>query len=102
MAEVSKDNVTQAIVSAEDEGQRLDNYLLRVCKGVPKSHVYRIIRSGEVRLNGKRVAASDRIRAGDALRIPPIRVARKQEEIAAGAEITSAHGQPISSSVSPL
>lgn len=87
MAEVSKDNVTQAIVSAEDEGQRLDNYLLRVCKGVPKSHVYRIIRSGEVRLNGKRVAASDRIRAGDALRIPPIRVARKQEEIAAGAEI---------------
>lgn len=87
MAEVSKDNVTQAIITPEDEGQRLDNYLLRVCKGVPKSHVYRIIRSGEVRLNGRRVAASDRVRTGDALRIPPIRVARKQEEIAAGAEI---------------
>lgn len=87
MAELSKDNVTQAIITPEDEGQRLDNYLLRVCKGVPKSHVYRIIRSGEVRLNGRRVAASDRVRTGDALRIPPIRVARKQEEIAAGAEI---------------
>lgn len=87
MAELSKDNVTQAIITPEDEGQRLDNYLLRVCKGVPKSHVYRIIRSGEVRLNGRRVAASDRVRTGDALRIPPIRVARKEEEIAAGAEI---------------
>jgi 23S rRNA pseudouridine955/2504/2580 synthase len=87
LAEVSKNKVTQAIVNAEDEGQRLDNYLLRVCKGVPKSHVYRIIRSGEVRLNGKRAAAQDRLRAGDALRIPPVRVAQRQEEIAAGAEI---------------
>jgi 23S rRNA pseudouridine955/2504/2580 synthase len=87
MAEVSKNNVTLALVSAENEGQRLDNYLLRVCKGVPKSHVYRIIRSGEVRLNGKRVAASDRVKDGDILRIPPIRVAQKQEEIVAGAQI---------------
>lgn len=87
MAEVSKDSVTQAIISEEDQGQRLDNYLLRVCKGVPKSHVYRIIRSGEVRVNGKRAAASDRVKAGDMLRIPPIRVARRTEEIVAGAEI---------------
>jgi 23S rRNA pseudouridine955/2504/2580 synthase len=86
LAEVSKNNVTQTIISAEDEGQRLDNYLLRVCKGVPKSHVYRIIRSGEVRLNGKRAAASERIEAGDALRLPPIRVAQGQKEIAAGAQ----------------
>jgi 23S rRNA pseudouridine955/2504/2580 synthase len=87
MAEVSKDNVTLALVNAEDEGQRLDNYLLRVCKGVPKSHVYRIIRSGEVRLNGKRVTASARVKDGDSLRIPPIRVAQRQEEITAGAQI---------------
>jgi 23S rRNA pseudouridine955/2504/2580 synthase len=87
MAEVSKNNVTQATVSAEDEGQRLDNHLLRVCKGVPKSHVYRIIRSGEVRLNGRRAAASERLKAGDVLRIPPIRVAQGQEEVVAGAKI---------------
>ncbi len=87
MAEVSKGNVTQSVISEEDEGQRLDNYLLRICKGVPKSHIYRIIRGGEVRLNGKRVAVSDRIQAGDTLRIPPIRIARRQEDIVAGAEI---------------
>ncbi|MDR0439959.1 MAG: RluA family pseudouridine synthase [Candidatus Accumulibacter sp.] len=87
MAEVSKNNVTRLLVDAEDEGQRLDNYLLRVCKGVPKSHVYRIIRSGEVRLNGRRAAASERVKAQDALRIPPIRVAQGQEEIVAGAKI---------------
>ena len=87
MAEVSKDNVTQAIIADEDQGQRLDNYLLRVCKGVPKSHIYRIIRSGEIRLNGRRVEASSRIKTGDVLRIPPIRIAQRQAEIVAGAEI---------------
>ncbi len=81
MAELSKNNVTQAIVATEEEGQRLDNYLLRLCKGVPKSHVYRIIRSGEVRLNGKRATAASRIAAGDLLRIPPIRIASKAHEI---------------------
>jgi 23S rRNA pseudouridine955/2504/2580 synthase len=83
MAETSKRN----IVGAEDDGQRLDNHLLRVCKGVPKSHVYRIIRSGEVRVNGKRSAASDRLRTGDVLRLPPMRVAQGREEIVAGAQI---------------
>jgi 23S rRNA pseudouridine955/2504/2580 synthase len=91
LAETSKDRgahrVTRTVVDSEDEGRRLDNHLLRVCKGVPKSHVYRIIRSGEVRLNGKRAAASDRIRAGDLLRIPPVRLAQGQAEIVAGAEI---------------
>jgi 23S rRNA pseudouridine955/2504/2580 synthase len=91
LAETSKDGdahrVTQTVVDSGDEGRRLDNHLLRLCKGVPKSHVYRIIRSGEVRLNGKRAAASDRIEAGDVLRIPPIRLARKREEIIAGAQI---------------
>ena len=87
MAEVSKDNVTQAIITEEEHGQRLDNYLLKICKGVPKSHIYRIIRSGEVRLNGKRSSVSDRVSSGDVLRIPPIRVALRHEEIVAGAEI---------------
>ena len=89
MAEVSKKTVTQAIVSEEDQGQRLDNYLLRVCRGVPKSHVYRIVRSGEVRVNSGRVDVSYRLQAGDVLRVPPIRIARRQEEIVAGAEFNT-------------
>lgn len=61
-------------ISAEEDGQRLDNYLIRVLKGVPKSHVYRIIRGGEVRVNKKRALVSLRLREGDSVRIPPVRV----------------------------
>ena len=53
-------------------GQRLDNYLLTYLKGVPRSHVYRLVRSGQVRVNSKRVAPSYRIQAGDRVRIPPV------------------------------
>lgn len=60
-------------ITAEDEGQRLDNFLLRVLKGVPKSHVYRLIRGGEVRINMKRVQVSARLRQGDKVRLPPVR-----------------------------
>ncbi|VVD80054.1 Ribosomal large subunit pseudouridine synthase C [Pandoraea nosoerga] len=56
-------------------GQRIDNFLLRECKGVPKSHVYRILRSGEVRVNKGRVDAAYRLALGDIVRIPPVRVA---------------------------
>lgn len=56
-------------------GQRIDNYLLRVAKGVPKSHIYRILRGGEVRVNGKRVQQTYRLQVGDEVRIPPLRVA---------------------------
>ena len=87
MAEVSKSSVSQAIISEDEQGQRLDNFLLKICKGVPKSHVYRIVRSGEIRVNSKRVDVSYRLQIGDVLRIPPIRVAQRQEEIVAGAEI---------------
>lgn len=62
------------IVDAESAGQRLDNFLFRHLKGVPKTHVYRIIRSGEVRLNKGRVQADSRIEAGDTVRLPPVRV----------------------------
>ena len=91
MAEVSKSSVTQAIISEDEEGQRLDNFLLKICKGVPKSHVYRIVRSGEIRVNGRRTDVSYRLQIGDVLRIPPIRIAQRDaqrdEEIVAGAEI---------------
>ncbi|MGA1725867.1 MAG: S4 domain-containing protein, partial [Burkholderiaceae bacterium] len=65
-------------VPAQAQGQRLDNFLLRHLKGVPKTHVYRIIRSGEVRLNGGRVQAQTRVNAGDSLRVPPVRVAQRE------------------------
>ncbi len=57
-------------------GQRIDNFLLRVCKGVPKSHIYRILRSGEVRVNKGRVDAQYRLAHGDVVRVPPIRIAQ--------------------------
>lgn len=59
-------------------GQRIDNFLLRICKGVPKSHVYRILRSGEVRVNGGRVAPTYKLRDGDDVRIPPVRMASQE------------------------
>ncbi|HEU0203356.1 MAG TPA: RluA family pseudouridine synthase [Burkholderiaceae bacterium] len=61
-------------VTAAAAGQRLDNFLLRVAKGVPKSHVYRIVRSGEVRVNKARAKAEQRLEEGDEVRIPPLRV----------------------------
>lgn len=68
-------SVRRVVVDGEDAGQRIDNYLIRECKGVPKSHIYRILRSGEVRVNGGRIAQTYRLKEGDELRIPPIRVA---------------------------
>jgi 23S rRNA pseudouridine955/2504/2580 synthase len=60
-------------VDEESAGQRLDNFLLRELKGVPKTHVYRIIRSGEVRVNKGRAAADTRVNTGDVIRLPPVR-----------------------------
>jgi len=77
------DRVTQVTIDAEEAGQRLDNYLFRRAKGVPKSHIYRIVRGGEVRVNGKRVEAACRLETGDVLRIPPMRVADRTSDDAA-------------------
>ncbi|MEP7069649.1 MAG: RluA family pseudouridine synthase [Usitatibacter sp.] len=66
-------------VGEEEAGQRIDNYLLARLKGVPKSRIYRIIRSGEVRINMKRAEASQKVAAGDRIRIPPVRVAGRDE-----------------------
>lgn len=60
-------------VTEDEAGQRLDNYLLRHLKGVPKSRIYRIVRSGEVRINGGRCQPDQRLNAGDELRLPPVR-----------------------------
>ena len=66
------------VVGEEGEAQRIDNFLLRELKGVPKSHVYRVLRSGEVRVNSGRVKPDYRLRIGDKVRIPPMRVGEKQ------------------------
>lgn len=64
--------------SEKDEGQRLDNLLLKLLKGVPKSHIYRIIRDGEVRVNKKRVEVKYKVGLNDLIRIPPIKIAIKE------------------------
>jgi 23S rRNA pseudouridine955/2504/2580 synthase len=73
MNTLSKDAVNRLAVDEAGAGQRVDNFLVRVLKGVPKSHIYRILRSGEVRVNRLRVTPDARLVLGDILRIPPIR-----------------------------
>jgi 23S rRNA pseudouridine955/2504/2580 synthase len=83
MVDLSKANsgasVRMHTVDEGSAGQRIDNYLSKVLKGVPKSHLYRILRSGEVRVNSKRVDATYRVEDGDKIRIPPIRTATSIE-----------------------
>jgi 23S rRNA pseudouridine955/2504/2580 synthase len=70
-------------VQEDEAGQRIDNFLLARLKGVPKSHIYRVLRSGEVRVNSGRVDASRKLATGDRIRVPPIRVAEREEDVPA-------------------
>ena len=65
-------NVIKEIIAEDSNDQRIDNFLIKCLKGVPRSHIYRCLRSGQVRINGKRVKASYRLQEGDMVRIPPI------------------------------
>ena len=76
MNDLSKARATLLHVGEEAAAQRIDNFLLRHLKGVPKSHVYRVLRSGEVRVNSGRVKPEYRLQPGDRVRVPPIRVAQ--------------------------
>ncbi|GLS05814.1 pseudouridine synthase [Chitiniphilus shinanonensis] len=91
MSQTSKAPAPPAVsfvtVSADNAGQRIDNFLLRELKGVPKSRIYKLIRGGEVRVNKGRIDATYRLQEGDVLRIPPVRVAEKPD--AAPAEMAS-------------
>jgi len=75
MNELSKDAVNWLTVDEASVGQRVDNYLGKMLKGVPKSHIYRILRSGEVRVNKGRVKPDARLILGDLVRVPPVRTA---------------------------
>ncbi|MGC2459050.1 MAG: 23S rRNA pseudouridine(955/2504/2580) synthase RluC [Gallionellaceae bacterium] len=77
MKDLSKESVTIVEIGDEGGGQRIDNFLSRHLKGVPKSHIYRILRSGEVRVNKRRVDQTWRLQPGDLVRIPPVRVAER-------------------------
>ena len=77
MKEISKESVTWLEIDESGDQQRIDNFLIKSLKGVPKSHIYRILRSGEVRVNSGRIDASYRLQIGDKVRIPPIRVAQR-------------------------
>lgn len=91
MKELSKAQVTLLEVGEAGDGQRIDNFLTRHLKGVPKSHVYRVLRSGEVRVNSARIKPDYRLKAGDRVRVPPIRVAAPE----AGKPRPRALGLPI-------
>jgi 23S rRNA pseudouridine955/2504/2580 synthase len=77
MNDLSKAQVKWLEVGEEAAAQRIDNFLLRHLKGVPKSHVYRVLRSGEVRVNSGRVKPAYRLQIGDKVRLPPVRTASK-------------------------
>ncbi len=81
-AGAAQGSVRTVEVGEEFAGQRLDNFLLRELKGVPKTHVYRIIRSGEVRINRGRAAADTRLAAGDQVRVPPVRLPERVTDAA--------------------
>lgn len=65
--------VTKEIIGEDGNDQRIDNFLIKRLKGLPRSHIYKSLRSGQVRINGKRVKASYRLQEGDTVRIPPIK-----------------------------
>jgi 23S rRNA pseudouridine955/2504/2580 synthase len=74
MNDLNKPRATTLEVGEESATQRIDNFLLKRLRGVPKSHVYRVLRSGEVRVNSGRVGPAYRLQIGDRVRVPPVRV----------------------------
>lgn len=84
--------VKSLTIDDDAAGQRLDNFLMRHLKGVPKTHIYRIIRSGEIRVNKGRASAETRLNGGDVVRLPPVRVSeRATEKAQAMAEQVASH-----------
>lgn len=78
MQSVVKAAVTKVLIGPEQAGQRIDNFLVKHLKGVPKSRIYRMLREGEVRVSGHRAKPEYKIAEGDEIRIPPVRVAERR------------------------
>jgi 23S rRNA pseudouridine955/2504/2580 synthase len=87
--------VRELAIDEASAGQRLDNFLARILKGVPKSHLYRIVRSGEVRVNGRRAGPDARLMHGDRVRIPPIRTGEAETTASRTASAARAGGKLV-------
>jgi 23S rRNA pseudouridine955/2504/2580 synthase len=87
--------VRQVEIGPERDGQRIDNALMTILKGVPKSMIYRLLRTGQVRVNGKRAKPDTRLSQGDMLRIPPVRVAERTAEQAASQGAIAAAAEAV-------
>ncbi|MEO8487809.1 MAG: RluA family pseudouridine synthase [Betaproteobacteria bacterium] len=93
MNELRNNAVSEVEIDEASAGQRLDNFLARTLKGVPKSHLYRIVRSGEVRVNGRRAGPDARLADGDRVRIPPLRTGVPALPVSRGAGAARAGGR---------
>jgi 23S rRNA pseudouridine955/2504/2580 synthase len=91
--------VSHVTVDANEDGQRLDNWLIRVLKGVPRTRIYRILRKGEIRVNGKRAKPEQRVQTGDDIRLPPIRAAEPEAEGARGTRVPKSLLETIEASI---
>ena len=87
MSQKTESSVREIEVGEDGVGQRIDNFLLKTLKGVPKSRIYRILRKGEVRVNRGRIKPEYRLKIGDLVRIPPIRVSESRESVPPGERI---------------
>ncbi|MEW5863236.1 MAG: RluA family pseudouridine synthase [Pseudomonadota bacterium] len=94
MNDLSKPRATWVEVGEGHGEQRIDNFLLRRLKGVPKSFVYRVLRSGEVRVNSGRVGPEYRLRPGDRVRLPPVRQGARREAAPSPLELPVLHQDP--------
>ncbi|MDF1655006.1 MAG: RluA family pseudouridine synthase [Coxiellaceae bacterium] len=85
---MSQSKVSKQVIDADDDGQRIDNYLIKVMKGLPKSRIYRALRSGEVRVNGGRIKPEYRLVEGDEVRIPPLRLSAPKQRQSPDEQLT--------------
>ena len=83
-----KSPLTMRTITADEAGQRIDNFLIRHFKTVPRSRVYRLLRKGEVRVNRKRIDAEYRLREGDEIRLPPVRIEAEGEPMKPSTSLT--------------
>ena len=81
MTESSKPQVRFYTIESDEAGQRIDNYLLKTLKGVPKSMIYRLLRKGEIRVNKKRTKPEYKINGDDIVRVAPIRISEKTDTV---------------------
>ena len=85
--QINKGKVSQLSISETQSGQRIDNFLLKHLKGVPKSHIYRLLRSGQVRVNSGRKKPHYKLQTDDIIRLPPVRISEEPDSHVPGSVI---------------